>query len=82
MRAGKGTNRAGQNFLTLPHLSTSFEIQKYYQTWSYKLIFSKILWEEWWNNTEILSITIKMKNYFCVICGKYKKMKKLKHHTL
>ena len=32
MRAGKGTNRAGQNVLTLPHLSTSFEIQKYYQT--------------------------------------------------
>ena len=46
----------------------------------YKFIFSKRIQKEWENNTKIFSITkkVKMKVFYCVICGKYRKLKHLK----
>ena len=34
--------------------------------------------EEWWNNTEIFSITKKMKKLYCAVCGRYRKFEKPK----
>ena len=41
-------------------------------------IFSSWLWEEWWHNTKIFSITKTMKKLYCVICSKYRKFEKPK----
>ena len=35
------------------------------------------MWEEWWNNTEIFSITKKGEKIYCPISGKYIKLENL-----